>query len=47
VARSCSATVPGGGVAAPDLLAATDALTERVSVALVEQAYRVAGARRA
>jgi uncharacterized protein len=38
----------GGGVAAPDLLAATDAaLAERVSVALVEQPYRVAGRRAA
>lgn len=38
----------GGGVSAPDLLAATEAaLTERVSVALVEQPYRVAGRRSA
>lgn len=38
----------GGGVAAPDLLAATEAaLVERVSVALVEQPYRVAGRRSA
>lgn len=38
----------GGGVAAPDLLAATEAaLAERVSVALVEQPYRVAGRRSA
>jgi predicted alpha/beta-hydrolase family hydrolase len=36
----------GGGVAAPDLVAATDAaLSEGVSVALVEQPYRVAGRR--
>jgi len=36
----------GGGIAAPDLLAATDAaLAERVTVALVEQPYRVAGRR--
>jgi uncharacterized protein len=36
----------GGGVSAPDLLAATDAAgEERVSVALVEQPYRVAGRR--
>ncbi len=36
----------GGGVAAPDLLAATEAaLAERVTVALVEQPYRVAGRR--
>ena len=36
----------GGGVAAPDLKAATDAaLSEAVSVALVEQPYRVAGRR--
>ncbi len=36
----------GGGVGAPDLLAATDAaLAESVSVALVEQPYRVAGRR--
>ncbi len=36
----------GGGVAAPDLLAATDAaLAQRVTVALVEQPYRVAGRR--
>lgn len=34
----------GGGVAAPDLLVATEAaLEQRVSVALVEQPYRVAG----
>jgi len=34
----------GGGVDAPDLLAATEAaLAEEVSVALVEQPYRVAG----
>jgi predicted alpha/beta-hydrolase family hydrolase len=34
----------GGGVAAPDLVAATEAaLPERFSVALVEQPYRVAG----
>jgi predicted alpha/beta-hydrolase family hydrolase len=34
----------GGGVAAPDLLAATEAaLARHVSVALVEQPYRVAG----
>jgi uncharacterized protein len=36
----------GGGVAAPDLVAATGAaLAEGVSVALVEQPYRVAGRR--
>jgi predicted alpha/beta-hydrolase family hydrolase len=36
----------GGGVASPDLVAATDAaLSEGVSVALVEQPYRVAGRR--
>ena len=36
----------GGGVAAPDLVAATDAAnSEGVSVALVEQPYRVAGRR--
>jgi uncharacterized protein len=36
----------GGGVVAPDLVAARDAaLEERVSVALVEQPYRVAGRR--
>jgi predicted alpha/beta-hydrolase family hydrolase len=36
----------GGGVAAADLVAATDvARSERVSVALVEQPYRVAGRR--
>ena len=36
----------GGGVAAPDLLAATKVATEAgVSVALVEQPYRVAGRR--
>lgn len=36
----------GGGVAAPDLVAATEAaLAEEVSVALVEQPYRVAGRR--
>src|SRR5215218_1170929 len=36
----------GGGVEAPDLLAARDAaLAERVSVALVEQPYRVVGRR--
>jgi uncharacterized protein len=36
----------GGGVAAPDLVAATTAaLDARVSVALVEQPYRVAGRR--
>jgi uncharacterized protein len=36
----------GGGVAAPDLVAAADAaLSEGVSVALVEQPYRVAGRR--
>ena len=36
----------GGGVAAPDLVAATDAaLAEGFSVALVEQPYRVAGRR--
>jgi uncharacterized protein len=35
-----------GGVAAPDLVAVTDvARSERVSVALVEQPYRVAGRR--
>jgi len=38
----------GGGVGAPDLLAATDgALAVGVSVALVEQPYRVAGRRSA
>jgi predicted alpha/beta-hydrolase family hydrolase len=36
----------GGGVEAPDLVAATEAsLSERFSVALVEQPYRVAGRR--
>ena len=36
----------GGGVEAPDLVAATEAgLAERFSVALVEQPYRVAGRR--
>jgi predicted alpha/beta-hydrolase family hydrolase len=36
----------GGGVSAPDLVAATEAArSERVSVALVEQPYRVAGRR--
>jgi predicted alpha/beta-hydrolase family hydrolase len=36
----------GGGVEAPDLIAATEAaLAESVSVALVEQPYRVAGKR--
>ena len=36
----------GGGVAAPDLVAATEAaVAEGVSVALVEQPYRVAGRR--
>jgi len=36
----------GGGVQAPDLVAATEAaLAERVSVGLVEQPYRVAGRR--
>jgi predicted alpha/beta-hydrolase family hydrolase len=36
----------GGGVDAPDLVAATEAaLAERVSVALVEQPYRVSGRR--
>ena len=36
----------GGGVTAPDLVAATEAArSERVSVALVEQPYRVAGRR--
>ena len=36
----------GGGVAAPDLVAAKDAaLEESFSVALVEQPYRVAGRR--
>jgi hypothetical protein len=36
----------GGGVQAPDLVAARDAaLSERFSVALVEQPYRVAGRR--
>jgi len=36
----------GGGVTAPDLVAATGAaLAERISVALVEQPYRVAGRR--
>jgi predicted alpha/beta-hydrolase family hydrolase len=52
VARARGALVlghgAGGGVAAPDLLAATEAaLEERVSVALVEQPYRVAGRRSA
>lgn len=52
VARARGALVlghgAGGGVAAPDLLAATEAaLGERVSVALVEQPYRVAGRRSA
>jgi uncharacterized protein len=38
----------GGGVDAPDLLAARDAArAERISVALVEQPYRVAGRRSA
>jgi uncharacterized protein len=38
----------GGGVEAPDLVAATEAaLAESVSVALVEQPYRVAGRRSA
>ncbi|HKG02695.1 MAG TPA: alpha/beta family hydrolase [Conexibacter sp.] len=38
----------GGGVAAPDLVAATEAaLGEHVSVALIEQPYRVAGRRSA
>lgn len=38
----------GGGVTAPDLVAATEAaLAESVSVALVEQPYRVAGRRAA
>ena len=38
----------GGGVAAPDLVAATEAaLAERLSVVLVEQPYRVAGRRSA
>ena len=38
----------GGGVAAPDLVAATEAaVAEGVSVALVEQPYRVAGRRSA
>jgi uncharacterized protein len=46
VARARGALVlghgAGGGVAAPDLLAATEAaLAERVSVALVEQLERV------
>jgi len=37
----------GGGVEAPDLLAATEAAhAKRLSVALVEQPYRVAGAAR-
>jgi uncharacterized protein len=36
----------GGGIAAPDLVAATEAaLAERLSVALVEQPYHVAGRR--
>ena len=36
----------GGGVEAPDLVAATEAaLSEGLSVALVEQPYRVAGRR--
>jgi predicted alpha/beta-hydrolase family hydrolase len=36
----------GGGIAAPDLVAVTNAaLAERISVALVEQPYRVAGRR--
>jgi hypothetical protein len=36
----------GGGVAAPDLVAATEAaLSENISVALIEQPYRVAGRR--
>jgi uncharacterized protein len=36
----------GGGIASPDLVAATTAaLAEQVSVALVEQPYRVAGRR--
>jgi len=36
----------GGGVTAPDLVAATEAaLSEEISVALVEQPYRVAGRR--
>src|SRR6476659_5262071 len=36
----------GGGVTAPDLTVATQvALEERISVALVEQPYRVAGRR--
>lgn len=36
----------GGGVAAPDLLLATEtALAQRIAVALVEQPYRVAGRR--
>jgi uncharacterized protein len=36
----------GGGISAPDLVAASEAaLRERVSVALVEQPYRVAGRR--
>jgi predicted alpha/beta-hydrolase family hydrolase len=36
----------GGGVSAPDLVAATDAaLSQKVTVALVEQPYRVAGRR--
>ena len=36
----------GGGVGAPDLVAATEAArSERISVALVEQPYRVAGRR--
>ena len=36
----------GGGVAAPDLVVATEAAnSERISVALVEQPYRVAGRR--
>ncbi|HEV7773875.1 MAG TPA: alpha/beta family hydrolase [Conexibacter sp.] len=52
VARARGALVlghgAGGGVAAPDLLAATEAaVAERVSVALVEQPYRVAGRRSA
>jgi uncharacterized protein len=50
VARARAALVlghgAGGGVAAPDLLAATEAaLAERVRVVLAEQPYRVAGRR--
>lgn len=50
VDRPCAGLVlghgAGGGVAAPDLVAATEAaLAENVSVALVEQPYRVAGRR--